>query len=518
MIQKIIVFVLSVGLSFSVHAETQCAESHVMRNQDVMSWEEICKKNKDAVVRITAYTHDCNILEPYKAPTQGVGTGTGFFINGNGRLLTNFHVVRDSVAVFIEISSLGKERFEIVPLKLYPGHDVAEYQLTDEALARVKKLLGVDELTYCQLGDSDQLNEAQEIMTLGYPLGFEGKVSMGIIAGRESLEMELIQTTAPINPGNSGGPFFNKKGEVVGICVAKILSAEGIAYLIPINNVLVLQKETSDDLIVRNPYWGISLIPSSIDNLQYFGVPYDDRGVRVAEVKKGSLGEEYGIKAGDYILGINGIKVDRFGYLNVEWTKDKVNIEDFLSRLEIGSSVVGSIFRDGEIIDIACEVKSTRNFNIELYFPWHDAPLSYEVIAGMVFVQLTVNHLEFYQEFAKRFNVDTSLITKYKDDNNRLEPRVVISMVHQTSKLHKVRCFREGDRIVKAVNGQPVKTIEDLREAIKMGAEKKYLTVECEGGSFAAFPIKDILEEENILPMRYGYERSALVDFLAQGQ
>jgi hypothetical protein len=91
-------------------------------------------------------------------------------------------------------------------------------------------------------------------------------------------------------------------------------------------------------------------------------------------------------------------------------------------------------------------------------------------------------------------------------------------MIHQTSKLHKVRCFREGDRIVKAVNGQLVKTIEDLREAIKMGAGKKYLTVECEGGSFAAFPINDIIEEENILPMRYGYERSDLVDYLAQGQ
>lgn len=496
--------------------------SHTQPMQyEYKTWQEIHKKYKDAVVKITSYVHEFNLKEPYKAPNQNSGTGTGFFINKDGHLLTNFHVVADAIATFIEIPSLfGKEYFEIEPVKLYPGYDLAHMKLTQEAQDRLRELLDGQELNCCILGNSDLIAESEEVMTVGYPLGFDSKASTGIISGFQD---GLVQTTTPQNPGNSGGPYFNKNGEIIGVAVSGIEKngeriIDGISFFIPINLLFAIQKDTSNNVIVRNPFWGMACTASSIDMLKYFGSPYTDRGIRISEVQQGSRADVCGIKAGDFIFAVNGTKVDRFGYLNVNSAQDRVTFYDFLSRLDFGSTVTFSVFREGVVIDLTCEVNSEHPFQIKRYFPWYEKAFDYEVIAGMVFVELTLNHIEFYKEMKKHYNIEpSSFFTMYADSKNRLEPRVAISHIFYSSKLHKTSCFREDDSIIKKINGEPVATIDQLREAIKMGIGEKYLTIECEGGSFAAFSVKDLIEEENILPGRYGYTRSPLVDFLAQG-
>ena len=179
--------------------------------------------------------------------------GSGFFINEHGEILTNFHVIDQSIVTYIQIPSLGKDRFAVEFIGANPEKDFAKLRLTPEALEEIKQKLNVQTLPYLTLGDSDTLSEAQEIMALGYPLGAENlKVSIGRFAGRESTDIgECIQTTTPINLGNSGGPFLDYSGNVVGIATLKstAVDIEGIAYLIPINNITVMMAQLNNQNI-----------------------------------------------------------------------------------------------------------------------------------------------------------------------------------------------------------------------------------------------------------------------------
>src|SRR5579872_2144474 len=222
----------------------------------VNNWLAVQKKVKDTVVQVYAQTVEFNWLEPYRSPEQGEGTGSGFFINEQGDLITNYHVVAQASSIQIQIPTFGMERFDMEIVGVSPERDIALLKATKESKEKIRSRL--KKIPYLKLGDSDQVLRSQEVLALGYPLGQTRlKSTLGIVSGRERLGyFGYIQITAPLNPGNSGGPALNTNGEVIGINSRGVLEAQNVGYIIPINEVRSAFKDLYRVRLLRKPTLG----------------------------------------------------------------------------------------------------------------------------------------------------------------------------------------------------------------------------------------------------------------------
>ena len=163
------------------------------------------------------------------------GLGSGFILNEEGYLITNFHVIEGETQISVEVyhqESGGPlerrpyKKVKIVALNKF--HDLALLRIEDDSKpkAKFKPIL---------IGSSDALGQGERVFAIGSPLGLERTVTEGIVSvkAREMQGELYLQTTTQINPGNSGGPLFNLRGEVVGVTNMKISVGEGLAFAIP---------------------------------------------------------------------------------------------------------------------------------------------------------------------------------------------------------------------------------------------------------------------------------------------
>ncbi len=161
------------------------------------------------------------------------GLGSGFFINDDGYLITNFHVIEGESEISVEVyhqrdGQLDRETYKQVKIiAINKFHDLALLHIEDKDAPKFKPVT---------LGNSDALNVGDGVFAIGSPLGLERTVTQGILSTKtRQLEGELyLQTSAQINPGNSGGPLFNLAGEVVGVTNMKITFGEGLGFAIPV--------------------------------------------------------------------------------------------------------------------------------------------------------------------------------------------------------------------------------------------------------------------------------------------
>jgi serine protease Do len=161
------------------------------------------------------------------------GLGSGFFINADGYLITNFHVIEGETEISVEVyhqhnGQLDRETYKQVKIiALNKFHDLALLKIEDKGAPKFK---------YVTLGSADVLVVGDSVFAIGSPLGLERTVTEGILSTKtRELEGQLyLQTTAQINPGNSGGPLFNLAGEVVGVTNMKIIFSEGLGFAIPV--------------------------------------------------------------------------------------------------------------------------------------------------------------------------------------------------------------------------------------------------------------------------------------------
>jgi len=164
------------------------------------------------------------------------GQGSGFFINEEGYLITNFHVIEGETQISVEVYHQRGGQFE---RRLYKQvRIVALNKFDDLALLKVEDK-DVPKFVSVPLGDSDGLAVGERVFAIGSPLGLERTVTEGIVSTKtRQLQGRLyLQTTAQINPGNSGGPLFNLAGEVVGVTNMKAAYGEGLGFAIPANTV-----------------------------------------------------------------------------------------------------------------------------------------------------------------------------------------------------------------------------------------------------------------------------------------
>ena len=161
--------------------------------------------------------------------------GSGFFINDEGFLLTNFHVIEGESQLSVEVyhqqdGQLERKTYkEVRIVAMNKFEDMALLQVQDKDAPKFKHVL---------LGSADALDVGQRVFAIGSPLGLERTVTEGILSTKtRQIGGELyLQTTTAINPGNSGGPLFNLSGEVVGITNMKITYGEGLGFAIPVES------------------------------------------------------------------------------------------------------------------------------------------------------------------------------------------------------------------------------------------------------------------------------------------
>jgi serine protease Do len=164
------------------------------------------------------------------------GLGSGFILNEEGYLITNFHVIEGETQLTIEVyhdrnGQLDRRSYKQVRI-------VAMNKFADLALLKIEDK-EAPKFKYVTMGNSDALAVGERVFAIGSPLGLERTVTEGIVSTKtRQLAGELyLQTTTQINPGNSGGPLFNMTGEVIGVTNMKITFGEGLGFAIPVESV-----------------------------------------------------------------------------------------------------------------------------------------------------------------------------------------------------------------------------------------------------------------------------------------
>ncbi|MFH1453637.1 MAG: trypsin-like peptidase domain-containing protein [Armatimonadota bacterium] len=230
------------------------------------------------------------------------GQGSGVVITQDGYILTNQHVVQKAQKINVTVQNGKKYEAKLI------GSDV----LLDLAILKIED----KNLPFAELGDSDTAQVGEWVIAIGSPYGYENTVTVGVLSAKGraiSAEYEgytnLLQTDAAINRGNSGGPLIDINGRVIGINTAIIPYAQGIGFAIPINMV----KKVKDDLIhnkkISRPYIGIYMETMNDQYAEYLKMPRTE-GILIRDVLNSAPAAKAGLKRGDVILEIDGVKIE----------------------------------------------------------------------------------------------------------------------------------------------------------------------------------------------------------------
>ena len=273
------------------------------------------------------------------------GTGSGFIISADGRILTNAHVVdgADTVSVILKDG------------RKYQGKVLGKDPVTDVAVVKIE----ANNLPSVALGNSERLKPGEWAIAIGNPLGLDNTVTTGIISatGRSSSaitgdpdkRVSFIQTDAAINPGNSGGPLLNARGEVIGMNTAILQGTQGLGFAIPINTAQRISQQLIAKGKVEHAYLGIQMaeltpeLKQNINSDPNSGLTVDqDSGVLVIKVMPNSPAAKAGLRAGDVIYQINGQAV-----------KSANAVQQAVENSSVGQQMRIGLDRNGQNINLA---------------------------------------------------------------------------------------------------------------------------------------------------------------------
>ena len=311
---------------------------------------EIYNRASPATVHITSTVLHRNwFLEIY--PSES--TGSGFLVDADGRILTNYHVIQGSAE--LEVTLLAEEDDG----NRYTANVVATDPANDLALIQIRPSGPMPFLT---LGDSDSVQVGQKVLAIGNPFGLEGTLTTGVVSStgrsiqnRNGILRDLIQTDAAINPGNSGGPLLDSSGHVIGVNTAIYGPSGniGIGFAMPVSRAKALLRfvkggaEPPEELGISGLFlsrrWSRALrLPTT--------------GYLVTEVESGSAADEAGVRGatrevvlgnyripwgGDLIVAVDGVEIT-----------DRNKMREALALKLAGDAVTLRLIRSGEETEI----------------------------------------------------------------------------------------------------------------------------------------------------------------------
>jgi S1-C subfamily serine protease len=287
------------------------------------------------------------------------GQGSGFIIDHDGHVLTNYHVVADARQV--EVTLHNRKKYCATIVGTDRSHDLAIVQIK------------APDLNPMVLGDSKNLQVGQKVYAIGNPFGLAGTLTSGIVSSIRSVQEpnginidEAIQTDAAINPGNSGGPLLNSHGEVIGIntmIASSVGQNAGIGFAIPINTA----KAVLNDLLtlgrVRRPVLGVITLAIGPDIADQLGLP-SDYGLLVQRVISGGAAERAGLKGGTEraYLGNTPIIVggDLIVAIDGQDVQDQQQLAQIMNNHRAGDTVRVTIYRGKRRIDLNLTLGEAR--------------------------------------------------------------------------------------------------------------------------------------------------------------
>jgi S1-C subfamily serine protease len=326
---------------------TEAASGEILDSEEQNNIS-VYRKNIDSVVNITsrAVTFDF-----FYGLVPQEGQGSGFIIDKEGHVLTNYHVIAEARQVEVTLHNRKKYRATVVGTDR--SHDLAVIQIKGS------------EFTPMVLGDSRNLQVGQKVYAIGNPFGLAGTMTRGIISSIRPVQEpdgmqidEAIQTDAAINPGNSGGPLLNWHGEVIGIntmIASNVGQSAGIGFAIPVNTA----KAVLNDLVtlgrVRRPALGVRTIPITPELADQMGLAADS-GLLIVQVVPGGAADRAGLRGGTERAYLGNIPIMVGGDLIVAIDGQAVQDQQALSQVmnshRAGDTVRLTIYRGKKKVDV----------------------------------------------------------------------------------------------------------------------------------------------------------------------
>ena len=359
--------VVSPGTLFALSSHTQPLASNI--------FVEIAKKQNPAVVNVStkakAETAHKNFRVPRPGPGQNKspdpfrdfydrffgelpnqrpkrGMGSGFVIDKEGHILTNYHVIEGAGEIVVILDDKGSE-------KEYSATLVGSDPKTDIALIKINRESGDNkDFLFLRLGSSENLEVGEWVVAIGNPFGLSHTVTVGVVSalGRSigaGPYDEFIQTDASINPGNSGGPLINIEGDVIGINTA-IISGNtggnvGIGFAIPIDIAKGILKDLRERGAVTRGWLGVMIQKITPDLAKSFGLSQSE-GALVGDVIPDGPAAKGGVKRGDVIVMFDGQQV-----------KDMEDLPKIVAATRPNSVVDVEVIRDGSRMTLSVSIE-----------------------------------------------------------------------------------------------------------------------------------------------------------------
>ena len=452
-------------------------------------------KIRKSIVKLIVDNIEIDWELPYNIIGTNLASGTGFFIDTKGHIVTCSHVVCNSQNILVEIPFIGSEKYECDVLGICPCLDIA--------LLKIKKYKPKH---FLKLGDMKDVKIGEQVLTIGYPMNYDDqsfirtnnlKVTKGIVSGHQ---FGLYQTDSAINPGNSGGPMI-VNNKVIGINSSGIDESQNIGYSVPIDYFKLLKKELMKGK--RNIVYSIKkpfLFNQTNKNLLKLYNTNCTNGIYISNVFPNSTFEKAGLKEGHILCKIDKYKLDNNGKVNKFWFGNKIDINTLFFNYKIGQNVNIEYWTGKKLVKKKVELESYK-FPIRELFPQYEE-IEYEIIGGLVLTNLCSNLITFSENFQS--------LMQYALIHNRLKSKVIITNIFPNSTLSELQTFDISNFIIK-INNICVSNIKEVKKALTKPIIKKnktYFIFENSQNKIFTIELKDMLAQDVKLSSIYGFKLS----------
>jgi len=385
------------------------------------------------------------------------GEGSGFIVSTDGYILTNAHVVAEAEEVTVKLTDRREFKAKVVGLD----------KPTDVAVLKIE----AKGLPIVRIGDPAKLRPGEWVLAIGSPFGFDNTATAGIVSatarglpGGDSNYVNFIQTDVAVNPGNSGGPLFNLAGEVVGIN-SQIYSRSGgymgISFAIPIDVAVSVRDQLIAKGRVSRGKIGVAIQQVDGTLAESFGLDRP-RGALIGGVEEGGPAAKAGLRQGDIILSANGRAVER-----------SEELPTIIGAIAPGSDVTLEIWRDRAVRKLTMRVVELEPETATVADNNKAEPENAADRLGLVVRELTD------EERARSGSRDP------RGARITLPDGVLVERAQGVARDAGVQ---RGDFILN-VNGRPVKTVKEFREAVAKAGKAVALLVQ-RGGSQIFIPVR----------------------------
>jgi S1-C subfamily serine protease len=418
----------------------------------------------DSVLRIEVFHSRYDWANPWRSVPGQTVAGTGFVI-GDGRILTNAHVVSDAHQITVKRPDVAEPAVATVEVI---GHDC------DLAILRVADKSFLKGVRGLKLGDDVPLLRSQ-VITYGYPEGgTEVSNTAGIVSRVEfqpyvhsGTDWHLaVQTDAAINPGNSGGPVL-QDGKVVGVAFQSLSAKQSIGYFIPIPVIRHFLADLKDGHYDGFPDLGAGTLKMVSRALRRErGIPAEKSGVVIQEVAPRGTADGL-LEPGDVLMSVDGVPIADDG--RIALGPHHVAFVFLFDQKQLGDPVAVKVWRGGK--ELALSGKARHIPEADHFRLSYDTRPHYLVYGGMLFMPLDLTLFSvlegsrLLQNQSVRANLLWNLIFRSKEQP-ATSSREVVVMTHVFRHQVNSQMFWTGPIAVSRVNGKDIQSLKDLAQAL----------------------------------------------------